>query len=281
MLKQTKTILFLSVLLALALNACTPVIASSSGEPSEPVVETQPAVVETEPAVIGEPASVGGADTEGYTPVEVVDAAVEIGPESAIAANVIVNYNLPDTCAQLEYIRTVQDGAVFFIELGTLPSDAEGCVQDTLPQRVTVPLNISDLPVGEYEVEVNGVRAPFSVTDSQSTGDLRLREWPTYMDDVRVDDIEIQVGVGSPIPVHAVVTGMLPVGCGQVGEVQLKRDGNKFFIRLIAELPAQTDCNPEGFPVRIEIPLNTVNLPEGDYEVNVNGASKLLQLPLQ
>lgn len=274
MLKQTKTILFLSVLMALALNACAPVIASTSGEQAEPVVETQPAVVD-------EPASVGGADTEGYTSVEVVDTAVEIGPEAAIAANVVVNYNLPDTCAQLEHIRTMQDGSTFFVELGTLPSDAEGCVQDTLPQRVTVPLNISDLPIGEYEVDVNGVRAPFSVTDSKSTGDLRTLEMPTYMDEVRVDDISIQVGVGSPIPVHAVVIGVLPVGCGQVGEVQLKRDGNKFFVRLIAELPAQTDCNPEGFPVRFEIPLNTVNLSEGDYEVNVNGASKLLQIPLQ
>ena len=276
MLKYTKILTLLSLMAILALSACSPIITSSSGEPLEPVVETQPAVVEE-----GEPASVGDADTTGYQPVDVVDVTVEIGPENAIVANAVINYNLPDTCAQLEHVRTIQDDAVFFITLGTLAADAEGCVQDTLPQRVTVPLNIADLPVGEYEVDVNGVRAPFSVTDSESTGDLRTAEMPNYMDDVAVSEVSIVVGVGSPIPVHAVVMAELPKSCGQLGEVQVKRDGNTFFVRLIAELPAQTECNNDPLKIRLELPLNTVNLPEGTYEVNVNGSVTTFNIPLQ
>ena len=276
MLKYTKILTLLSLMAILALSACSPVITSSSGEQPEPVVETQPAVLDE-----GEPASVGGVDTSGYPDLVVDDVTVELGPEHAIVANVIVNFNLPDTCAQVEHVRTVQDGAVFFITLGTTPSDAEGCVQDTLPQRVIVPLNITDLPIGDYEVDVNGVRTPFSVTDSESTGDLRTAEMPNYFDEVSVSEVSIVVGVGSPIPVHAIVMAELPKTCGQLGEVQVKRDGNTFFVRLIAELPAQTECNNDPLKIRLELPLNTVNLPEGTYEVNVNGTVTTFNIPLQ
>lgn len=260
----------------LALSACSPyVITSSSDIQPELVVETEPAVVDE-----GQPASVGG-ETSGYTPVIVDEISVEIGPEAAIAANVIVSLNLPDTCAQVERVRTVQDGDTFLITLGTIPSQEEGCIQDTPPQRIIVPLNITDLPIGDYAVDVNGVRGEFSITDSESTGALRTLEMPTYMDTTQVNDVSIVVGVGSPIPMHAIVFGSLPKGCGQLGEAQIKRDGNTFLVRLTAELPAQTDCNPKGFPFRLEVPLNIVNLPEGTYEVNVNGVVTTFDIPLQ
>jgi len=63
--------------------------------------------------------------------------------------------------------------------------------------------------------------------------------------------------------------------------VQLHRDSNTFFVRLIAELPAQTDCNNDALPMRLEIPLNIVNLPEGKYEVNVNGATTTFDIPVK
>lgn len=275
MLKQIKTILLLSLLMMLALNACSPfLITSSEGEPSVPVVEVEPAATQEE----GQPASVGGGETNGYTPLSVVDVRVEVNSD---AANVIVGLDLPDSCAQLEYVKTVQDGATFFITLGTTPSQAEGCIQDTLPYLVSIPLNISDLPVGEYAVEANGVRGEFSVVESESTGELRTVVMPTYMDDVQINDLSIFVGVGSPIPVNAIVSGTLPKGCGQLGEAQIKRDGNTFFVRLISEMPTETECNPVGFSFRLELPLNIVNLPEGTYEVNVNGTVTTFNIPVQ
>jgi hypothetical protein len=276
MLKQNKTILLLSLMMVLALNACAPVIASSSGEQPEPVIETEPAATEE-----NQPASVGGVETSGYTPIVVDDVTVEMEAEGSAVVNVVANFNLPDTCAQIEYVRTIQDGATFFITLGTTPSDAEGCTQDTLPQRVTVPVNIADLPVGDYAVDVNGVRAEFSVTKSESTGELRTAEMINYMDDVMINKVNIEVGVGSPIPVHAVVEAALPKSCGQLGEVTLKRDGNTFFVRLSAELPAQTECNNDDLPVHLLIPLNIVNLPEGTYDVNVNGTVTQFTIPVQ
>ena len=61
----------------------------------------------------------------------------------------------------------------------------------------------------------------------------------------------------------------------------MHRDGNNFFVRLIAHLPAQTECNNDTLPMRLEIPLNIVNLPEGTYEVNVNGTTTTFDIPVQ
>jgi hypothetical protein len=266
--------------LLLALSACSPfAIASASGEQPEPVLEAQPAVV---PAVVeeGEPASVGG-EAGGYLPVEVVDVTVEFGPASAIVAKAVVNFDLPDSCAQVEHIRTFQDGATFFITLGTTPSQAEGCIQDTLAQRLTVPFNIADLPVGKYAVDVNGVQAEFSVTESASTGDLRTAAMPNYLDDVTVSELRVVNGVGSPLPIHAVIVAELPKTCGQLGEVQMHREGNTFFVRLIAELPAQSECNNDDLPMPLELSLNIAGLPEGTYEVNVNGVKATFELPVK
>lgn len=274
--KHTKTLIFMSLIMALALNACASVIVRASGEQPEPVVKVQPAVIEE-----GESASVGGVETSGYTQLDVHDVSVEVGAKSAVVAQVAVNFDLPDSCAQLEYARTIQDGAVFFITLGTTPSDAEGCIQDTLPQHVTVPLHITYLPVGDYEVDVNGVRAGFSVTESESMGDLRTKEMPNYLDELTVSELSVVNGVGSPLPIHIVLTAELPRTCGQLGEMQIKRDGNTFFVRLIAEIPIETECNNDKLPMHVEIPMNIAGLPEGTYEVNVNGTVTSFDLPVR
>jgi hypothetical protein len=281
---------FTAILMTLLLGACSPLTFSrSEGEQPQPAIEVIPAS-EEEPLVSVEeelpapakeelPAFISS-EAKGYLLVEVADVTVELGPEFAIVAYAIVNFDLPDSCAQVEYIRTIQDGATFFIALGATPSDAEGCIQDTLPQRVTVPLNITDLPVGEYVVNVNGVRAEFSVTDSESTGDLRTAIMPNYMDDVAVESLSVVNGVGSPLPIHVVIEASLPKSCGQLGEVRMFREGSVFFVRLTAELPAQTDCNNDPLLLRFALPLNIAGLPEGTYEVNVNGAATDFELPM-
>lgn len=104
---------------------------------------------------------------------------------------------------------------------------------------------------------------PVEISDPASTG----------YQPVTVDDVKVEVGVGSPIPVHAIVSASLPNACAQLGEVRVHRDGTTFVVRLVAYVPAQMDCNPDTLPFRLEVPLNIVNLPEGPYQVNVNGVT--------
>jgi hypothetical protein len=120
---------------------------------------------------------------------------------------------------------------------------------------------------------VNGFRADFKLDTANSTSSLRTIDSPFVKADIQVDSVNMDIGVGSPIPVHAVVSANLPNTCAQLGEVRVHRDETTFIVRLVAYVPAQTDCNPDTLPLRIEVPLNIVNLPEGPYEVNVNGVT--------
>ena len=124
----------------LVLNACSGfVITDSSGEQQTPEVE--------------------GLPVTGYQPVQVDQVQVEVGVGTPIPVQVTVTGNLPDTCAQIEFVQQKQEGSHFDITMSTVLSTTEGCVQDTLPFRMVIPLNITYLPAGPYTVEVNGFGA--------------------------------------------------------------------------------------------------------------------------
>ena len=250
---KTRLIAVSLLLFILILNACSPfAIASSSGQRPTPVVEAMPQA--------------------GYQPVTVDEVEVEVGVGSPIPVHVQVSGNLPDICSQVEHTEIGQDGTNFIITLSATPLQ-EGCVADTLAFRMSIPLNIIDLPAGSYTATVNGIIADFTLESGSSVTSLRTAEMPVAKSDIQVDSVNMEVGVGSPIPVHAIVSGNLPSACAQLGEVRVHRDGTTFYIRLVADLPAQTDCNEDLIPFRLQVPLNIVNMPQGTYVVNVNGVT--------
>src|SRR3990172_8673358 len=117
---KTKALSLIVLSLILVLNACAPLTTSNPGdEPPAPVSEA-----------------------EGYQPVTVDHAEVEVGVGSPIPVHVNVSGSLPDTCAQIEYSEIKQDGTNFIVTLSTVASTNEGCVQDALPFRISLPLNV-------------------------------------------------------------------------------------------------------------------------------------------
>lgn len=228
-------------------------IASSSGDQSTPVVESIPVTA--------------------YQPVDVDQVEAEVGVGSPIPVHVVVSGNLPDTCAQLEYTEIKQDGSTFLVTLSTVPFNDDGCIQDNLPFRILIPLNVVNLPAGSYTVDVNGSSADFELDTANTNSSLPTAGIVLSQDDIQVDDVNVEIGVGSPIPVHAIVSLSLPNTCAQLGEIRLHREGTNFYVRLIASIAERADCQADSIPFRAEIPLNIVNLPEGRYEVNVNGVT--------
>ncbi len=87
-----------------------------------------------------------------------------------------------------------------------------------------------------------------------------------------IDAVQVQIGVGSPIPVEAIASGTWPDLCAQVAEVQQRLDGTQFAIEVLAT-PADPDCPPDlvGISFRIAFPLNMTGKPDGAYTVVVNG----------
>lgn len=89
---------------------------------------------------------------------------------------------------------------------------------------------------------------------------------------IQIEAAQVQIGVGSPIPVEVVASGTWPDLCAQVGQVEQRLSGNGFDIEILAS-PANPDCPPDrlGLPFRLAIPLNMTSLPAGTYSVAVNG----------
>ena len=259
---KIKTLSFLLLSLFLLLSACSPLITivSSSGE--------QPTPVESYDSV-----------SAGYQPITVDQVEVEVGVGSPIPVHVIISGWMPDPCSQVEHTEIKQDGSNFIITLFATPDiggpAVDGCIKDPMYFKMGIPLNVVDLPAGSYSVSVNGSRADFKLDTATSTSSLPLRaaDMPFNKADIQVDAVNVDIGRGSPLPIHAIVSANLPNACAQLGEVRVHRNETTFFVRLIAYVPAQTDCNPDTLPMRIEVPLNIAYAPEGPFEVNVNGAT--------
>jgi hypothetical protein len=95
-----------------------------------------------------------------------------------------------------------------------------------------------------------------------------------------VENVLVEVGVGSPIPVDVVVSATWPDPCAQLAQITQEIEGNTVTIDLLATA-AIPDCPPDavGVPVRIAVPLNGLALPSGEITVTVNGSSTSFAWP--
>jgi len=103
---------------------------------------------------------------------------------------------------------------------------------------------------------------------------LQPTSQPVQLREIPVADVSVQIGVGSPIPVNAVVSGSWPDLCAQLAEVHQDITNSTVNIRLLAT-PKDETCPPDmlGLPFGMAIPFNMVEMPSGEYTVNVNGVS--------
>ncbi len=98
---------------------------------------------------------------------------------------------------------------------------------------------------------------------------------------IAVSNVTVDVGVGSPIPVDAFVSGEWPDLCAQLALIDQRFEGSTIEITLLATA-ADPACPPDylGLPFRIAIPINVVQLPAGEYIVTANGASTTFTVPV-
>lgn len=96
---------------------------------------------------------------------------------------------------------------------------------------------------------------------------------------IPVDGVQIEVGVGSPIPVDIFVSGSWPDLCAQIAQINQRMNGNQIEVELLATA-ADPNCPPDvlGLPFRIALPINTVEMAEGSYPVVVNGVTAAVPL---
>ena len=96
---------------------------------------------------------------------------------------------------------------------------------------------------------------------------------------IKVASVEVQIGVGSPIPVDAFISAELPDLCAQLAAVEVTQKGLTFEITMSVTPGAREECFRDTVPFRMYVPLNMVSLPEGTYTVIVNGVSTTFTWP--
>jgi hypothetical protein len=98
---------------------------------------------------------------------------------------------------------------------------------------------------------------------------------------IEVAHVQVEVGVGSPIPVTIQVAGTWPGLCAQLATVEQQQGEFWFDISLLAH-PGDPDCPPDfmGLPFSLALPINVVELPAGTYTVTVNGFSTTFDVPV-
>lgn len=96
---------------------------------------------------------------------------------------------------------------------------------------------------------------------------------------MQVHNVEVQIGVGSPIPVDAFISAELPDTCAQLAEVGQQLEDFKFEITLSVTPGTAEECFRDTLPFRMYVPLNMVSLPDGTYTVDVNGVSTTFTWP--
>jgi len=102
---------------------------------------------------------------------------------------------------------------------------------------------------------------------------------PRELPKLKVHDVQMQIGVGSPFPVDAFISAELPDTCAQLAEVKMTQKDLSFEITMSVTPGTREECFRDTLPFRMVVPLNMVNQPEGTYTVNVNGASTTFQWP--
>jgi len=99
--------------------------------------------------------------------------------------------------------------------------------------------------------------------------------------EAKVRSVEVQVTDTDPAEINAVVRGELTESCATLGESQVEYGSNTFRITVYALSPADRGCAQVTTPFETTIPLNTKDLPRGNYTVIANGASAVFQLPVE
>jgi hypothetical protein len=129
---------------------------------------------------------------------------------------------------------------------------------------------VQSLTIGDGLVLPETAAAPES--DNTATGNLIP---------IEVAHVQVEVGVGSPIPVTVQVAGTWPGLCTQLATIEQRQGEFWFDITLLAH-PDDPDCPADfmGLPFSRALPIKVVELPTGSYTVTVNGISAAFDLPV-
>jgi len=160
-----KVILFFAIVLATAvwLTGC-------GGEEPEAATDTPAAATPT--AAISATPMIREANVDS---IEVV-----ILESFPVQVNVRARGEFPDGCTMINDISTTRDGTAFMVTITTVRQAEDVCTEALVPFEETIPLDVVDLPAGNYTVSVNGINGSFTLAvDNTADAAPQPTETPT------------------------------------------------------------------------------------------------------
>ena len=117
-----------------------------------PVTVTPPPILTEEPAI----------PVTGVAVVQSVE--IQILESMPVQVNAIIRGQLPDAgCTTIASVNQVREGNTIAITLVTTTDPLALCAQALTPFERVVPLDVSNLPAGQYTVNVNGIVQSFEL----------------------------------------------------------------------------------------------------------------------
>lgn len=246
------------VVLAVLASACAPAVGSANP------TEVLPAAFEA----VADPTGMPGE----ARPAQIDDVTVEIGVGSPIPVFAIISGVLPSPCDQIAQVLQERKGTAFQFTVLTTSTEPP-CIPDTMPFILRVPLNVVNLAPAEYQVQVNDKQAAFNLEAGSAEPIVAEEGTAPIISEAVIEGVDLQVGVGSPIPRHLIISGTLPDTCAQLGEIQLRRvspTGNGFHIGIMTTSLANDACLADPLPFRLEFPINLYGIEADEFNVRVN-----------
>ena len=90
----------------------------------------------------------------------------------------------------------------------------------------------------------------------------------------KIEYAQVEVGLGSPTPVHVTIDMQYPNTCSQLSEVTQKivKEGDETKVLIEVRVMEMGEvCIDDPLSFRMVLPLNAVAMPKGIYSVEVNG----------
>lgn len=200
-----------------------------------------------------------------------------VGNDGQVQA--VVSGNLPDGCTKLHEITVEQEAQEFVLSIVTRREQDVVCTMALVPFEETVDLDVEDLEPGTYTVIAQDQEATFSIEEDREIRVRISQEDFILGRRATVESMDIFIMESFPVQVSVSLVGYFPDACPEIHEIVVNREDQTFMIEIFTREPAgDVMCAQVITPFEENVDLDVVDLPAGEYTVQVNDLSETFTL---
>lgn len=189
-----------------------------------------------------------------------------------LQSTVTVVGRMAGDCSWLGELSQTVKGNTINLILEERQNEGDNCGERLITFEETYPLDLTGLPNGEYTVTVNGVATAFVLADAVDSADNLL------INLANVETIGLQVLRSWPIRANILAEGTLPDPCTEISHVRQQVDKFTIFVELFRKRDKDVVCTTVVQNFSYSFELDLLNLPAGEYTIDVNGVTTTLTL---